>query len=118
MIRPVLLQPGDHPTKLSRILLGGLVAAAGSRAYVAKFNLKLGHAVNTTDGQHAAAMCNGIVPNTAAMELPFVFRNAQHAYAVLDGDVGTGVLNELSAHGLKGLLVGTPLLPRWKVFSL
>jgi TRAP-type C4-dicarboxylate transport system substrate-binding protein len=25
-------------------------------------------------------------PNTAAMELPFVFRSAQHAYAVLDGD--------------------------------
>jgi tripartite ATP-independent transporter DctP family solute receptor len=37
------------------------------------------------------------------MELPFVFRSAQHAYAVLDGAVGTGVLNELTPHGLKGL---------------
>eukprot|EP01041_Mallomonas_annulata_P014568 gene14568-31003_t len=123
--------------KLSRILLACLVAAVGSSAYAAKFNLKMGHAVNATDGQHAAALklaelvkqrtngdveitvfpanqlgndaamingvrggtidivssgasnYNGIVPNTAAMELPFVFRSAQHAYTVLDGAVGT-----------------------------
>jgi tripartite ATP-independent transporter DctP family solute receptor len=137
--------------KISRILLACMIAATGSAAMAAKFNLKMGHAVNATDGQHAAAMklaelvkqrtngdveitvypanqlgndaamingvrggtidivssgasnYNGIVPNTAAMELPFVFRNAQHAYTVLDGAVGTGVLNELSPHGMKGL---------------
>jgi TRAP-type transport system periplasmic protein len=131
---------------------GTLVAACfASATYAATFNLKLGHAVNTTDGQHAAAVkmaelvkqrtngeveitiypanqlgndaamingarggtidivssgasnFNGIVPHTAALELPFVFRSASHAYAVLDGPVGTGVLGELSAHGLKGL---------------
>ena len=42
--------------KLSRILLACLVAAVGSSAYAAKFNLKMGHAVNATDGQHAAAL--------------------------------------------------------------
>ena len=42
--------------KLSRVLLACLVAAVGSSAYASKFNLKLGHAVNTTDGQHAAAL--------------------------------------------------------------
>ena len=42
--------------KLSRILLACLVATVGSTAYAAKFNLKMGHAVNTTDGQHAAAV--------------------------------------------------------------
>jgi tripartite ATP-independent transporter DctP family solute receptor len=138
-----------------RVLACGAAAAAlaclAPNAFAAKFNLKMGHAVNTTDGQHAAAVklaelvkqrtngdveitvypanqlgndaamingvrggtidivssgasnYNGIVANTAAMELPFVFRSAQHAYAVLDGAVGTGVLNELSPHGLKGL---------------
>jgi TRAP-type transport system periplasmic protein len=130
-----------------------LAAATASAAVAqsAKYPLKLGHAVNTTDGQHAAAVklaelvkartngeveitvfpanqlgndaamingvrggtidivssgasnFNGIVANTAAMELPFVFRSAQHAYAVLDGPVGTGVLNELGPFGLKGL---------------
>ena len=129
--------------KISRLLLACLIAATGSAAFAAKFNLKMGHAVNTTDGQHAAALklaelvkqrtngdveitifpsnqlgndgamingvrggtidivssgasnYNGLVANTAAMELPFVFRNAQHAYHVLDGDIGTGVLLSL-----------------------
>ncbi len=143
--------------KMTRRLLACAAAAAAAMvcmtptAFAAKFNLKLGHAVNPTDGQHAAAVklaelvkqrtngdveitiypanqlgndaamingvrggtidivssgasnFNGIVANTAAMELPFVFRSAQHAYAVLDGPVGTGVLNELAPHGLKGL---------------
>jgi TRAP-type transport system periplasmic protein len=142
--------------KISRRVLSGIAAAAtlaclAPHALAAKFNLKLGHAVNTTDGQHAAAVkmaelvkertkgdveitiypanqlgndaamingvrggtidivssgasnYNGIVANTAAMELPFVFRSAQHAYGVLDGPIGAGVLNELAPHGLKGL---------------
>jgi TRAP-type transport system periplasmic protein len=142
--------------KISRRLLTCAAAAAtlaclAPSALAAKFNLKLGHAVNTTDGQHAAAVkmaelvkertkgdveitiypanqlgndaamingvrggtidivssgasnYNGIVANTAAMELPFVFRSTQHAYAVLDGPIGSGVLNELAPHGLKGL---------------
>ena len=37
--------------KLSRSLLSCLVAAVGSSAYASKFNLKMGHAVNTTDGK-------------------------------------------------------------------
>jgi tripartite ATP-independent transporter DctP family solute receptor len=51
----------------------------------------------------SASNFNGIVANTAALELPFVFRNAQHAYNVLDGAVGTGILEELAPHSLKGL---------------
>jgi TRAP-type transport system periplasmic protein len=137
--------------KLSRLFVACFSASLGSVALSATFNLKMGHAVNTTDGQHAAAMkmaelvkqrtngdveitifpanqlgndaamingvrggtidivssgasnYNGIVANTAAMELPFVFRSAQHAYNVLDGNVGQGVLGELAPHGLKGL---------------
>jgi TRAP-type transport system periplasmic protein len=139
--------------KLSRRLLAiaAALACLTPAAFAAQFNLKLGHAVNTTDGQHAAAVklaelvkertkgeveitiypanqlgndaamingvrggtidivssgasnYNGIVANTAAMELPFVFRSAAHAYAVLDGPIGSGVLNEMAPHGLKGL---------------
>ena len=137
--------------KVSRLLIACLMASIGTAALAAKFNLKLGHAVNATDGQHAAAVklaelvkqrtngdveitvypsnqlgndaamingtrggtidivssgasnFNGIVANTAALELPFVFRNAQHAYKVLDGSIGTAILEELSPHSLKGL---------------
>jgi TRAP-type transport system periplasmic protein len=133
------------------LVTAAALACLAPTAFAAKFNLKLGHAVNTTDGQHAAAVkmaelvkertkgdveitifpanqlgndaamingvrggtidivssgasnYNGIVANTAAMELPFVFRSAQHAYGVLDGPIGAGVLNELAPHGLKGL---------------
>lgn len=136
---------------LTSIAAAAALACLAPSAFAAKFNLKLGHAVNTTDGQHAAAVkmaelvkertkgdveitiypanqlgndaamingarggtidivssgasnYNGIVTNTAAMELPFVFRSAPHAYAVLDGPVGSGVLGELAPHGLKGL---------------
>ncbi|MEY4124766.1 MAG: 2,3-diketo-L-gulonate-binding periplasmic protein YiaO precursor [Pseudomonadota bacterium] len=42
--------------KISRILVACLIASMGSAAFAAKFNLRMGHAVNATDGQHAAAM--------------------------------------------------------------
>ena len=41
--------------KVSRLLIACLMASIGTAALAAKFNLKLGHAVNATDGQHAGA---------------------------------------------------------------
>lgn len=46
---------------------------------------------------------NGMVAQTAALELPFLFRDSGHAYKVLDGKVGQGLLDELGKHNLKGL---------------
>jgi TRAP-type transport system periplasmic protein len=46
---------------------------------------------------------NGMVPQTAALELPFIFRDSDHAYKVLDGKIGQGLLDELGKHSLKGL---------------
>jgi TRAP-type transport system periplasmic protein len=46
---------------------------------------------------------SGIVPQIALLEMPFVFRDSNHAYKVLDGKVGQGMLDELGKHGLKGL---------------
>jgi TRAP-type transport system periplasmic protein len=46
---------------------------------------------------------NGMVAQTAALELPFIFRDTNHAYTVLDGKVGQGLLDELGKHSLKGL---------------
>lgn len=138
--------------KFTRLLLACVAAAClPAAALAAQFNLKLAHAVNSTDSQHAAAVkmaelvkerskgevvitvfpsstlgtdsamisgarggtidivssgtsnYNGIVPATAAFELPFVFRSAAHAYAVLDGPIGSGVLEQFSNQRLKGL---------------
>jgi tripartite ATP-independent transporter DctP family solute receptor len=46
---------------------------------------------------------NGMVAQTAALELPFIFRDSAHAYKVLDGKIGQGLLDELGKHNLKGL---------------
>src|SRR5258705_7049182 len=46
---------------------------------------------------------NGMVPATAALELPFLFRDSAHVYKVLDGKIGQSLLDELGKHNLKGL---------------
>ncbi|HYI89791.1 MAG TPA: DctP family TRAP transporter solute-binding subunit [Beijerinckiaceae bacterium] len=46
---------------------------------------------------------NGIVAETAALELPYVFRDPGHVYKVLDGKIGQTLLDELGKHNLKGL---------------
>jgi tripartite ATP-independent transporter DctP family solute receptor len=57
---------------------------------------------------------NGIVAQTAVLELPFTFRDSKHAYKVLDGKVGQGLLDELGKHGMKGLAY---LENGWRVFT-
>lgn len=56
----------------------------------------------------------GIAAQMAVLELPFTFRDSKHAYKVLDGKVGQGLLDELGKHGMKG--VGY-LENGWRVFT-
>jgi tripartite ATP-independent transporter DctP family solute receptor len=53
--------------------------------------------------QSGSTTFNGLVGETAALELPFLFRDSEHAYHVLDGKVGQGILDKLEPHGVKGL---------------
>ncbi|HDR1500477.1 TPA: TRAP transporter substrate-binding protein [Pasteurella multocida] len=46
---------------------------------------------------------SGLVPKLNVIDIPFIFQNREHAYAVLDGEIGQGLLKELEAQGLKGL---------------
>ncbi|MBD8892555.1 DctP family TRAP transporter solute-binding subunit [Roseibium litorale] len=46
---------------------------------------------------------SGLMPESAAFTLPFMFPTREAAYSVLDGDVGKGVLAKFEEHGLKGL---------------
>lgn len=46
---------------------------------------------------------SGLMPESAAFELPFMFPDRDTAYKVLDGDVGTRVLKDMEKFGLKGL---------------
>jgi tripartite ATP-independent transporter DctP family solute receptor len=46
---------------------------------------------------------SGLMPESAAFTLPFMFPNRETAYKVLDGAPGTEVLTQMEAFGLKGL---------------
>jgi len=45
----------------------------------------------------------GLAPKLNALDLPYQFADAQQAYRTLDGAVGRSLLDELSAHQIKGL---------------
>lgn len=43
------------------------------------------------------------VPRFGAIDLPFLFRNPEHAYKVLDGPIGQGLFADMEKQGWKGL---------------
>ncbi len=45
----------------------------------------------------------GFVPEMNVLDLPFLFRDASHAYKVLDGEIGRSLLDKFDAVGIKGL---------------
>ncbi len=45
----------------------------------------------------------GFVPQVFVVDLPFLFRDREHAYKVLDGPIGKDILNAFTAKGIKGL---------------
>ena len=49
------------------------------------------------------APLNSIVPATAVLALPFLFRSVAHSRAAFDGAPGRVILDALEPHGLKGL---------------
>ncbi len=51
----------------------------------------------------ATGLLAGIDKQFMVFDFPFLFNNAQEAYALSDGPVGAQLLNGLSAHGLVGL---------------
>jgi tripartite ATP-independent transporter DctP family solute receptor len=46
------------------------------------------------------------VPSYGAIDLPFLFRDPDHAYKVLDGTIGQKLLTDLESQGWKGLAFG------------
>ncbi|QIM67627.1 hypothetical protein A4G16_09825 [Mannheimia granulomatis] len=45
----------------------------------------------------------GLVPKLNVIDIPFIFKDRNHAYAALDGEIGQGLLKSLEEQGLKGL---------------
>ncbi len=51
----------------------------------------------------AVAALNNAFPETRLLALPYVFRSVAHVRAVVDGDIGTDLLNVFESRGLVGL---------------
>lgn len=45
----------------------------------------------------------GFVPAIGVVDLPFLFNSNEHAYKVLDGEVGQGILKQFESKGMVGL---------------
>ena len=45
----------------------------------------------------------GLAPKLNVIDIPFMFRNREHAYKVLDGEIGMGLMKDLESSGLKAL---------------
>ncbi|ABR73650.1 ABC transporter substrate-binding protein [Actinobacillus succinogenes] len=45
----------------------------------------------------------GLEPKLNVIDIPFIFKDRDHAFKVLDGEIGQGLLKDLEAQGLKGL---------------
>ena len=43
------------------------------------------------------------IPQYKVLDLPFLFRDREHVFKVLDGDIGTDLLRQWEAKGIKGL---------------
>lgn len=75
-------------------------------------NAQLGDERTLLEGMQIGTVDMGIITNgpvanfveeIAVFELPFLFPSPEAAYAVLDGDIGTEILNALERVNLKGL---------------
>ena len=45
----------------------------------------------------------GMVPQLGLFDIPFMFKDTEHAYRVLDGTIGQDMLDKFAGHGMKGL---------------
>lgn len=45
----------------------------------------------------------GLEPKLNVIDIPFIFKDREHVYKVLDGEIGQGLLKDLEKQGLKGL---------------
>ncbi|HCD71762.1 TRAP transporter substrate-binding protein [Thermovirga lienii] len=78
-------------------------------------NAKLGDERALLEGMKMGVVDAGIItsgpiinfiPEFGVFDLPFLFRSPEHAYAVLDGPIGTKMLKKMETQGWKGLAYG------------
>jgi tripartite ATP-independent transporter DctP family solute receptor len=107
-------QVESYPTVQALIYMGRLVAErTGGRHTMQVFHSRqLGEEEQTIDQTRAGAidfarvniaLMTRHVPVTAVLALPFLFHSIDHLHAVLDGPIGSEILDSFTANGLVGL---------------
>lgn len=100
--------------QVAALKFGELVKERTNGAYVVEVypNAALGDERTMLEGMQMGTMDMGIitsgpfvnfVPEFGVLDLPFIFINNEHAYAVLDGELGQSILAKLEGVGIKGL---------------
>ena len=107
-------QNEDYPTVLALRYMGRLITERTSgRHQVTVFHSRqLGEEKETLEQTRAGAidlnrtnvaLIGTMVPAVRVLAMPFLFRSLDHLQKVLDGPIGTDILNSFEAHGFVGL---------------
>src|SRR6266436_5389750 len=106
-----------HPTQTIATKFSELVAAkTGGAVRIQVFSGgQLGSEVNIVSGMqtgivdmafHTTGFLESFFPRIQVLDLPFLFRDAKTAEAVLDGPIGQGLLGDMPAKGIYGFVWG------------
>lgn len=117
--RPVVLKLGhavapEHPYHLGAVKYSELVAQrTNNKVKIDVYpSTQLGNERDMVEGLQLGTIdlvvtstgpLGGFVPKMFVVDLPFLFRDREHAYKVLDGPIGRDLLDAFSARGIKGL---------------
>lgn len=104
----------DHPYTLGMVRYAQLVRerTGGRVAIQIHHSRQLGDERQVVEGLQLGTIhltvtstgpLGGFIPEMNVLDLPFLFRDASHAYKVLDGEIGRGLLDKFDAIGIKGL---------------
>jgi tripartite ATP-independent transporter DctP family solute receptor len=104
----------EHPYHLGAVRFSELVAQrTNNRVKIDVYpSTQLGNERDMVEGLQLGTIdlvvtstgpLGGFVPKMFVVDLPFLFRDREHAYKVLDGPIGRDLLDAFSAKGIKGL---------------
>ena len=111
--------PDGYPTVAAVQEMGRLIEErTGGRICVEVFHsAQLGEEKDTIEqtrfgvidlNRISMAPFNGLIPETAIMSLPYLFRDEDHLHAVLDSEIGQEILDLFTAHDLIALAYYDP----------
>ncbi|WP_316396556.1 TRAP transporter substrate-binding protein [Bradyrhizobium sp. 33ap4] len=107
-------QNEDYPTVQALNYMDRLIAerTAGRHRIVVFHSRQLGEEKETLEQTRAGAidlnrtnvaLIGTMVPSVNVLAMPFLFRSPEHLQTVLDGPIGSDILNSLGDHGFVGL---------------